>query len=269
MKKISKFLPLLILSAISLSACTFLDFLPSGDSGSSTSITSTTSSNTSKSDSSKDTSGSSSSAKEEYVEATLNDENATYDATNKRYTINLNAGNRYYIALNTKTNTQFKKVYSTVATVGEFLNVSQEGVISTASDITEDKSGDVKVDFISEVTEKILNTITIRVNIKAKEAPVNTLTVTCVDTGASISDNSVVNMYVDDTYSFEVRYNNQKVSNALTSESDKVSIADNKVTALSKGEAMVKAKNNDKEIFQFDAFMWCAMYRFDSCTGEY
>ena len=248
MKKIKKFLPLLILSTISLSACSFLDFLPSGDSGSSTSITSTTSSNTSKSDSSKDTSSSSSSTKEEYVEATLNDENATYDATNKRYTINLNAGNRYYIAFNTKTNTEFKKVYSVVGTVGSYLTVSDVGLISTSSDITEDKSGDVKVDFISEVTEKILNTITIRVNIKAKEAPVNTLTVTCVDTGASISDNSVVNMYVDDTYSFEVKYNNQKVSNALTSESDKVSIADNKVTALSKGEAVVKAKNNDKEI---------------------
>ena len=104
------------------------------------------------------------------------------------------------------------------------------------------------MEFVSETTNEVLNTITIRVNIKAKEAPVNTLTVTCVDTGASISDNSVVNMYVDDTYSFEVKYNNQKVNNALTSESDKVSITDNKVTALSKGEAMVKAKNNDKEI---------------------
>lgn len=248
MKKIKKFLPLLILSTITLSACSFLDFLPSGDSGSSTSITNTTSSNTSKSDSSKDTSGSSGSTKEEYVEATLSDDNATYDASSKTYTISLNAGNRYYIAFNTKTNTEFKKVYSVVGTVGSYLTVSDVGLISTSSEITEDKSGDVKVDFISEITEKILNTITIRVNINAKEAPVNTLTVTCVDTGASISDNSVVNMYVDDTYSFEVKYNNQKVSNALTSESDKVSIADNKVTALSKGEAMVKAKNNDKEI---------------------
>ena len=246
MKKIRKFLPLLILSTITLSACSFLDFLPSGDSGSSTSITSTNTS--SKSDSSKDTSGFSSSTKEEYVEVTLNDENATYDATNKRYTINLNAGNRYYIAFNTKTNTEFKKVYSVVGTVGSYLTVSDAGLISTSSEITEDKSGDVKVDFISEVTEKILNTITIRVNIKAKEAPVNTLTVTCVDTGASISDNSIVNMYVDDTYSFEVKYNNQKVNNALSSESSKVSITDNKVTALSKGEAVVKAKNNDKEI---------------------
>ena len=199
MKKFKKFLPLLILSAISLSACTFLDFLPSGDSGSSTSITSTTSSNTSKSDSSKDTSGSSSSTKEEYVEATLNDDNATYDASTKTYTIHLNAGNRYYIAFNTRSNTEFKKVYSVVGTVGSYLTVSDAGLISTSSEITEDKSGDVKVDFISEVTEKILNTITIRVNIKAKEAPVNTLTVTCVDTGASISDNSVVNMYIDDT----------------------------------------------------------------------
>lgn len=248
MKKIVKLLPLLCLATIGLASCSFLDFLPSGDSGSSTSITSTTSSNTSKSDSSKDTSGSSSSTKEEYVEATLSDDNATYDASSKTYTISLNAGNRYYIAFNTKTNTEFKKIYSVVGTVGSYLTVSDVGLISTSSEITEDKSGDVKVDFISEITEKILNTITIRVNIKAKEVPVNTLTVTCVDTGTSISDNSVVNMYVDDTYSFEVKYNNQKVNNALASESDKVSIADNKATALSKGEAMVKAKNNDKEI---------------------
>lgn len=245
MKKIVKLLPLLCLATIGLASCSFLDFLPSGDSGSSTSISTSTSS---KSDSSKGTSGSSGSTKEEYVEATLSDDNATYDASSKTYTISLNAGNRYYIAFNTKTNTEFKKVYSVVGTVGSYLTVSDVGLISTSSEITEDKSGDVKVDFISEVTDKILNTITIKVNIKAKEAPVNTLTVTCVDTGASISDNSVVNMYVDDTYSFEVKYNNQKVSNALTSESDKVSIADNKVTALSKGEAMVKAKNNDKEI---------------------
>ncbi len=245
MKKIVKLLPLLCLATIGLASCSFLDFLPSGDSGSYTSITSTTSSNTSKSDSSKDTSGSSGSTKEEYVEATLNDDNATYDASSKTYTISLNAGNRYYIAFNTRSNTEFKKVYSTTSS---YLTVSEVGIISTSSDITEDKTGDVKVEFVSETTNEVLNTITIRVNIKAKEAPVNTLTVTCVDTGASISDNSVVNMYVDDTYSFEVKYNNQKVNNALTSESDKVSITDNKVTALSKGEAMVKAKNNDKEI---------------------
>ncbi len=248
MKKIVKLLSLLCLTTIGLASCSFLDFLPSGDSGSSTSITSTTSSNTSKSDSSKDTSNSSGSTKEEYVEATLSDDNATYDASSKTYTISLNAGNRYYIAFNTKTNTEFKKAYSVVGTASSYLTVSDVGLISTSSEITEDKSGDVKVDFISETTKKILNTITIRVNIKAKEVPVNTLTVTCVDTGASIGDNSVVNMYVDDTYSFEVKYNNQKVNNALTSESDKVSITDNKVTALSKGEAMVKAKNNDKEI---------------------
>ena len=248
MKKINKFFPLLILGALSLSACTFLDFLPSGDSGSSTSITSMTSSNTSKSDSSKDTSGSSSSTKEEYVEATLNDENATYDASSKTYTIHLNAGNRYYIAINTKSNTSFRKVYTAPEAANSYLTVSDQGVISTSSDITEDKICEVRVDFFSEVTDKLLNTIIISVNIKAKEVPVNTFTVKCLDTGASISDNSVVNMYVDDAYSFEVRYNNQKVSNALTSESDKVSITDNKVTALSKGEAMVKAKYADKEI---------------------
>ena len=117
MKKIVKLLSLLCLATIGLASCSFLDFLPTGDSGTSTTISACTSSN-SKSDSSKDTSGSSSSTKEEYVEATLNDDNATYDATNKRYTISLNAGNRYYIAFNTRSNTEFKKTYSVVGTVG-------------------------------------------------------------------------------------------------------------------------------------------------------
>ena len=245
MKKISNFFPLLILSALSLSACTFLDFLPSGDSGSSTSITSTTSSNTSKSDSSKDTSGSSSSTKEEYVEATLNDPNATYSEANKRYSITLEAGNRYYIAFNTRTNTEFRKVYSTTS---PYLTVSEQGIITASREIAEEKRGDIKVDFVSEKTNETLNTITIRVTITPKEVPADTFTVTCTETGASISDNSVVNMYVDDTYNFNVKYNDLVVTNALSSDSDKVSISNNKVTALSKGEATVKAKYSNKEI---------------------
>lgn len=245
MKKISKFFPLLILSALSLSACTFLDFLPSGDSGSSTSIASTTSSNTSKSDSSKDTSGSSSSTKEEYVEATLNDPNATYSEANKRYSITLEAGNRYFIAFNTKTNTEFKKVYSTTS---PYLTVSEQGIVTASREIAEEKRGDVKIDFVSEKTNETLNTITIRVTIIPKEVPADTFTVTCTETGASISDNSVVNMYVGDTYNFNVKYNDLVVTNALSSDSDKVSISNNKVTALSKGEATVKAKYSNKEI---------------------
>ena len=245
MKKFKKFFPLLILSAISLSACTFLDFLPSGDSGSSASITSTTSSNTSKLDSNKDTSSSSSSTKEEYVEATLNDPDATYSETNKRYSITLEVGNRYYIAFNTRTNTEFKKVYSTTS---PYLTVSEQGIITASREIAEEKRGDIKVDFVSEKTNETLNTITIRVTITPKEVPADTFTVTCTETGASISDNSVVNMYVGDTYNFNVKYNDLVVTNALSSDSDKVSISNNKVTALSKGEATVKAKYSNKEI---------------------
>ena len=55
-------------------------------------------------------------------------------------------------------------------------------------------------------------------------------------------------MYVGDTYNFNVKYNDLVVTNALSSDSDKVSISNNKVTALSKGEATVKAKYSNKEI---------------------
>ena len=187
----------------------------------------------------------------EYVEASINDDTLSFDKATNTYTVSLNAGDRYNISLNTKTNTQFKKEFSlTDASYADFMSVSEIGAITTMGNISENKTGKVMIVFKSEKSNKVLSTLYLVVNITAKAAPVNTLVVTNTLTNTNVNENDVVSMRVGDELTFQVKYNGSLKYNALSTTATNIEIdsVTNKITALSVGEATVVARYDDKTL---------------------
>ena len=178
----------------------------------------------------------------EYAEVGINDQTLDFDSQSKTYSLSLAAGDSYQILLNTKSNVSLSKEYALKDdSYSEFMAVSEEGRITTANDIAENKVGEVIIRVRSAETSKLLATVFLRVHISASPTPTNILEVRNVATNETLNDNDVIELYQGESLTLQVKYNNSLKYNVLSTESDLVEIdhATNTIRAVSSGEASV------------------------------
>ncbi len=191
-------------------------------------------------------------ANEEYVEASINDEELDFDSSSKTYTLNLEAGDSYYIAINTKTNTEFKKEFSlTNDSYADFMSVNENGMITTSGEIAENKTGKVAITFRSTKTSVVLNTLYLVVNITPKGDVVeNTLVVKNAQNSQEIKENDVLSLYVGEKITLKIQYNKVDKTNVISTQDSAVSIdgETNTITAVSAGEASIVVTVEDKSL---------------------
>ena len=187
----------------------------------------------------------------EYATASINDQTLSFNAETNTYSLDITAGDSYQIMLNTRSNTTLKKEYVLSDNAySEFMSVSNEGRITTSSDITEAKTGKVTIRVSSEKTNKRLATLFLEVHIKPTEKPTNVLEVINTSNNEKLEDGDSVNLYQGDSLTLQVKYNNSLKYNVITSESDLISIdgQTNTITGISLGEALISVTYLDKSI---------------------
>ena len=187
----------------------------------------------------------------EWAEATINDQTLDYNSETQTYTLNVTAGDQYAIALNTRSNVSLTKEFSlSNSAFGDFMSVSNTGLVKTVSTITEAKQGKVDIVLKSASTNKTLYTLYLLVNITPQEKPENVMEVKDASSGNAIVEGQTINLRVGDSITLQVKFNNSLKYNVLSTTSELVEITQdtNTITAKGAGEAPIHVEYEDKTL---------------------
>lgn len=190
-------------------------------------------------------------ASSEYANITLNDPSLTYDADTRTYSLNLNAGDDYYISTSVSYNVAYNKVFElSNSSYSSFMSVSVDGVISTQY-VTEDKDGQVTIRTKTSDNIRVLDTVYLNVHIAAGTVPENTLVITNLKDNSKVNDGDNLNLYIGDSLSFGVKYNNVSKTGVMSISNTSVLSLDNTtntITALGTGSSGVTFSFEDKQL---------------------
>lgn len=188
----------------------------------------------------------------EYANISINDSTLEYDEATRTYSLSLKGGDSYTINTSVKFNVAYNKVFTlSNSDYSSFMNVSSSGVVTTEK-VNEDKDGQVTIQTKSTDNTRVYDTIYLNVHvIKNEEVITNEFVVTNATSGATISDGDKLSLYVNDSLTFNVKYNNVSKNNVMSvSKSDVLSLDNdlNKITALSTGKSNVTFAYEDKSL---------------------
>lgn len=175
----------------------------------------------------------------EYANITLTDENLTFDESTYTYTLSLNSGESYYISYKTITNTSFVISYAlTKAEYKEFMDVDQNGKITT-SKTSEDKIGKVSITLTG--SNGILNEVYLVINLNKTEEALDEFIVKT--NNKIIEDNDTLDLMVNDEVTFDIKYNNVKVTDVISvSDTTILEVEENIIKAIKVGTCKLTFK---------------------------
>ena len=190
----------------------------------------------------------------EYANITINDSTLPYNEETKTYSLTLNAGDSYYIPTSISYNVAYNKVFELENdSYSSFMAVDSSGRITT-QEVLEDKDGRVVIKTTSTDGSKIYDTIYLKVHINKIEVlppEEDELEVTNLDTGLKLNDGDNLNLYVNDSVSFGVKYRKDNKYGVLAvSDSDVLELDNdlNKITAKKVGKSDVTFSYEEKSL---------------------
>ena len=185
----------------------------------------------------------------EYVDFTLTNEDLEYDETNSTYTLKMDSGSRYYLAYSVTSNTAYVITYTLKdSSYASFMSVNDEGVIFT-TETTEDKVGEIVIKIHSG--NGLLDEISLKVYLRKGEEAKNELKVYNLNDSTEITDSTNITIYKNEEVSFDVKYNNQYVTNVITfSDTNVLEVENttNTIKALKEGTCEVVFQYEEEQI---------------------
>ena len=185
----------------------------------------------------------------EYVDFTLTNDDLEYDETNSTYILKMDSGSRYYLAYSVTSNTAYIITYTLKdSSYASFMSVNDEGVIFT-TETTEDKVGEIVIKIHSG--NGLLDEISLKVYLCKSEEAKNELKVYNLNDSTEITDSTKITIYENEEVAFDVKYNNQYVTNVITfSDTNVLEVENttNTIKALKEGICEVVFQYEEEQI---------------------
>lgn len=185
----------------------------------------------------------------EYVDFTLTNDDLEYDETNSTYILKMDSGSRYYLAYSVTSNTAYIITYTLKdSSYASFMSVNDEGVIFT-TETTEDKVGEIVIKIHSG--NGLLDEISLKVYLCKSEEAKNELKVYNLNDSTEITDSTNITIYENEEVAFDVKYNNQYVTNVITfSDTNVLEVENttNTIKALKEGICEVVFQYEEEQI---------------------
>lgn len=166
----------------------------------------------------------------EYANIVLNNENLEFDSNTSTYSFTMNSGNNFNIAYSVSRNTSYVISFSlTDPSYSSFMSVDNNGKISTLK-TNENKIGEIAIKTIG--ANGVLDTVFLKVNINKAEDYVNEFKVFNQENAALINNGDTLDLYNESEVSFDILYNNESKTNAITVSNPDVLEVDNTTNTI-------------------------------------
>lgn len=185
----------------------------------------------------------------DYANITLKNDNLEYDEANSIYSLTIDSGSFFYISYQVSYNTSYNISFTLLdSSYSSFMNVDSDGLVTTTK-TSEDKVGKISIKTTSN--DSLLDEVILIVYLKKSEEVKEEFVVINQDNSNVINNNDVFELYLNQSISFSIKYNEEIINDAITIENSnilKLNNQTNTITALSVGTSKVNFKYQSKQI---------------------